>query len=176
MEIIENFPQNLISFFVSPPSSEWLLVLEIFFIVLSLLLLGIIIFGFSKSLWFKFRFMDDFIEILTYKPIGTKKIEKDWRKILAKLDSGLESEYKLAIIEANNVADEALKKMGYSGETLTEKLEKVAPTILSDVQEYKDACQVRNNIVYDPNYNLSLEKAKKTLEIYENLFKELNLF
>jgi hypothetical protein len=175
-KIVENFPNNLISFIISPPFSVWLLGIKIFFIFISLFLLGMIIFGFLKSAWFNLRFKDNINEILSYKPAGTKKTEKNWKKIMMKLNSGLESEYKLAVIEANNMLEDVLKRMGYSGETITEKLKKVSSDVIPDIEEVKEANAVRNNIVYDPNYSLSLDRAKKIMEVYEKAFKDINLF
>ncbi|MDP1538726.1 MAG: hypothetical protein Q8M00_01715, partial [bacterium] len=125
MKIIENFPENLIAFLISPPLNEWLLMIRIIFIALSLFLIGSIIFALFKCSWLKFIFLYDAAEILTYRPFGVKRIEKDWRKIIARLDTGLESEYKLAVIEADNMVNETLKRMGYGGESLGERLEKL---------------------------------------------------
>ena len=49
MEIIENFPENLIAFLISPPLNEWLLMIRIIFIASSLLLIGSIIFALLRS-------------------------------------------------------------------------------------------------------------------------------
>ncbi|PIP24399.1 MAG: hypothetical protein COS25_02855 [Candidatus Nealsonbacteria bacterium CG02_land_8_20_14_3_00_37_10] len=176
MEIIENFPENLIAFLISPPLNEWLLMIRIIFIASSLLLIGSIIFALLRSSWFKLIFLYDAAEILTYRPFGVKRIEKEWRKITARLDTGLESEYKLAVIEADNMVNETLKRMGYGGESLGERLEKLTAATLSNIEEIKEAHQVRNNIIHDPNYRLSLDDARKVLSIFEKAFKDLEAF
>ncbi len=176
MKIIENFPEILISFLLSPPPSEWLLIAKIVFIAVSLFLAGVIVFGLLKSSWPKLYFLDNAIEFLNYKPVGVKKIEKDWRKIMAKLNTGLESEYKLAIIETDNMANEILKRMEFEGETLGEKLDKLNPVVISNIEELREAHKIRNNIIHDPNYKLSLDETKKMLEIYERAFRDLNIF
>ena len=176
MKIIENFPENLISFLISPPSNEWMIIIRIIFIIASLSLFGFIVFALLKTSWLKYIFLQDAAEILTYRPFGVRKIEKNWRKVAARLDTGSEPEYKLAVIESDNIMNEILKRMGYSGESLGERLEKLTAATLPNIEEIKDAHKVRNDIVHDPNYKLSLEQAKKTLGIFEKAFRDLEAF
>ena len=176
MKIIENFPENLISFLISPPSNEWLIIIRIIFIIVSLSLFGFIVFALLKTSWLKYIFLQDAAEILTYRPFGVRKIEKNWRKVAARLDTGSEPEYKLAVIESDNIMNEILKRMGYGGESLGERLEKLTAATLPNIEEIKDAHKVRNDIVHDPNYKLSLEQAKKTLGIFEKAFRDLEAF
>lgn len=176
METIENIFDALMPFILNPSQEGWLFLLKVVFIVISFLFFASIIFLLVKTSWFKFFFVTDIVEILTHKPAGIKKMEKDWKKIILKLESGLESEYKLAIIEADNMANEVLKRMGYNGETLGERLEKLTAAILPNIEEVKEVRKIRHNIIHDPNYKLSLEEAKKTLEVYDKMFRELNVF
>lgn len=176
MPAIENFPENLISFFISPSLTEWLLIIKIIFIVLSLLFICFIILALLGTSWLKFRFLYDLVEFLTYRPFGVRRMEKNWKKIVARIDTGLESEYKLAVIEADNMLNEILKKMGYGGESLGESLEKLTAATLPDIEGIREAHQVRNNIIHDPNYKLSLNEARRLLDIFEKAFKDLEAF
>jgi hypothetical protein len=176
MPAIENFPEYLISFFISPSFTEWLLIIKIIFIVLSLLFICFIIFALMKSSWLKFRFLYDAVELLTYRPFGVRKMEKNWKKITARIDTGLESEYKLAVIEADNMLNEILNKMGYGGESLGERLEKLTAATLPDIEGIREVHQVRNNIIHDPNYKLSLNETRRLLDIFEKAFKDLEAF
>lgn len=173
--MFETFPDILTSFFIDPPASGWMLALRIIFIVLVFALAAFIVFALWKTSWLKFRFLYDFVEFFTYRPFGAKKREKDWQKIMARLNSGLESEHKLAVIEADNMFDEVLKEMRYEGETFGERLEKVKIPTLFNVEEVKEAHQIRNNIVHDPNYSLSLNEARRALENFERAFKSLDV-
>jgi hypothetical protein len=176
MPAIENFPENLISFFISPSFTEWLLIIKIIFIVLSLLFISFIIFALMKTSWLKFSFLYDAVELLTYRPFGVRKMEKNWKKITARIDTGLESEYKLAVIEADNMLNEILNKMGYGGESLGERLEKLTAATLPDIEGIREVHQVRNNIIHDPNYKLSLNETRRLLDIFEKAFKDLEAF
>lgn len=163
-------------FIVSPPLDGPLLILKIIFIIVGLIFLGSIIFLLIKSSWLKYSILYDAAEILTYRPFGVKKIVKTWTKIMARLDTGLESEYKLAVIEADSILDDILKRMQYGGASLGERLEKITVATIPNIEAVWGAHKTRNNIVHDPDYKLSLDEAKKVLDVYVETFRNLDAF
>lgn len=168
--------QNLISFIMSPPFEGWLLVLRIVFIVLSLLLLLFILFSLLTTQWLRLFILQDLAEFLTFRPYGVRRIERMWNRIRARMESGMESEYKLAVIEADSLLDDTLKRMGYRGQTVGERLDNLTAATLPNIEEIRVSHQTRNNIIHDPDYRLSLDEARKTLEVYEQAFRDLQAF
>lgn len=167
------FHEDIVSFIVFPPELAWLFVLKVTAIVLSLFFLVVIILLLFRTSWLKYRFWQDIFEFFTYRPFGVKKSTRQWVKIVSRLETGLESEYKLALIEADSMLDDILKKMGHKGESLGERLKKVPQDVVSNIGEVELAHKVRNNIVHDPDYRLSREEAKKTLDIFEKALTDL---
>ena len=55
-----------------------------------------------KSSYLKYNVLEDVVEIFSWQPYGSGRINKVWNKIIKKIDGGNENEYKLAIIEADN--------------------------------------------------------------------------
>ena len=165
--------ENIISHIVSPVFEGWILILKIIFIALALFFLTGILFLLFRTTWLKLFLLRDIVEFLTFRPAGVRKTEKIWNKIIARLDAGLESEYKLAIIEADSLLNDILQRMGYGGETSGERLEKLTLTALPNIEEIKTCHQIRNNIVYDPDYKLSLDEARKLLAAYEQALRVL---
>jgi len=159
-----------------PQTSEIFFYFRLSFIAIFIFFLLGIFMLLLKASWLKRRFLEDISEFSTNKPFGAKKPLKGWIKITKKLESGKESEYKLAIIEADNLLNNIFEKMGYKGETIEVKLKKLGPTILPDIDKIYQAHKVRNNIVYDPDYQLTLDQAKKAIDIYEKAFRDLELF
>src|SRR4030043_427964 len=176
METIEGFTNSFMPFFSSSAFDALLFYLKILFIVFGVFAIGFIIFALFKSSWLRVYVLYDAAEFFRYKPFGIKRMEKDWRKILIRLDTGLESEYKLTVIEADNTMNDVLKKMGYAGASLGESLDKLTPVTLPNIEELKEAHQIRNNIVHDPNYKLTLDETKKALAIYEKALRSLDAF
>lgn len=165
---------DILNYLTSPSLTSWFLILKIIFILFSLILFGFIIFALSGgSTWFKRLVIWDLQEILTFRPFGVRKLVRQWLKIKARLDTGIESEYKLAIIEVDSILDDILKRMGYGGETLGERLNKLTIASLSNLEEVREAHQIRNNIVHDPDYRLSLDEARKAMSAYERALTDL---
>lgn len=169
-----NFSLPQISQYLSSPIfSAFLSVLKIIFLVLSFIFFGYIIFALIRTTWLKRLFIWDWQEFFTYKPYGVRRLVKQWQKVMARLDAGIESEYKLSVIEADSILDDILKRMGFGGETLGERLEKLTAATLPNLNDILEAHKTRNNIVHDPDYKLSLDEAKKTLAVYETALTDL---
>ena len=105
----------LINFLISPEVQEKLFPVKVAFLVIGFLFLIGIIFCLLKTTYLKWLILQDATEFLTYRPYGAKRITKTWTKILKRLEIADESEYKLAIMEADDLLDNALKRMGYAG-------------------------------------------------------------
>jgi hypothetical protein len=165
--------KEIINLIAYPPFGKWLFIPEILFLALTLFFIGFIIYALINSSWLKRLVLYDAQEFIRHKPFGVKKVAKDWSKIKSRLDTGLESEYKLSILEADSMMSDVLKRMGFAGATLGERLDKLTEVSLPNLQEVRLAHQARNNVVHDPNYRLSLDEAKKTIAIFETALLDL---
>lgn len=165
--------EQIISFIFNPAISGWLLLLKILFILVSLCLLGFIVFALIKSSWLKRSIIWDLQEILTYRPFGVSKVDKDWKIMKTGLETEKESEWKLSVIKADSALDNTLNRMNYVGQTLGERLDRLTTASLPNIEEVRLAHKIRNNIVHDPDYRLSLEEAKKAISAYEKALTDL---
>ena len=168
--------EDIIFFIENPDVGGIFLYLKIIFIILALVVLGSIIILLLKSTWLKRRFLEDMVEIIVYRPFGVKRTFKQWAKINKRLETGKEAECKLAVIEADSLLNDVLRKMGYSGETMGEKLKQLDSTTLPNIDQIWEAHKSRNNVVHDPDYKLTLDQAKKILGIYEKTLRDLEMF
>ena len=148
-------------------------ILKLLISIISLLSLCIIIYLLSKTDWLERRFLFDLTEFFTFKPYGVVEFSKKWKKIIKRLELGTESEAKLAVIEADDLLNEILEKMGYSGESLGEKLKQFKKTILPNLDEVLEVHKIKSDIVHDPSFRLSFDQAKKLLEVYERALSNL---
>jgi len=167
---IETLKNTIILYLLNPPMTGWLYNLRFAFIIISLVLFIGLIFLLMKNTWLKRLFIEDWIEFFTWKAFGIKTAEKDWKKIKERLNAGQESEYKLAVIEADNMLEGVLKKMEYGGTTLAEVLKTLPTAIFSNLEEVKLAHTLHENIVHDPDFRLSPDEAKKAIAAYEKFF------
>jgi hypothetical protein len=110
-------------------------------------------------------------------PLVTRsQMKKRWKKIKDYLESGNVSQYKVAIIEADKIADEMLDGLGYKGANMMERLEQVGTAHLDDhLEALKGAHQVRNRIVHEEDFEVDQRLAKAIVGVYENFLRYLEL-
>ena len=175
--MLEQKIENIISFLISPSIEGGLLVVKIIFILFSLFFLGGTIWFLLNTSWLRKIILQDLVEVLTYKPYWLGEVTRRWKKTTKRLDKGLESEYKLAVIEADSMLNDTLARMGYAGSTLGERLEKIiTKEVLPNIEELWSAHKIRNNLLHDPDYKLTLGETKRVLAIFEKALKDLEVF
>lgn len=168
---------NIVSFIIYPNITGWLLGLKILFLIVSVLAAGFIIWAavFGTS-WLKWWFIYDLKEFLTYRPYGARRFSKEWAKIKKRLDVEKETEWKLAVTEANSLLEKALVTVeALLGGTFEEKLRRLGSGTILNLDQVREAHQISSDIRLDPDYKLGLEQAKKILEIYESALKDLDV-
>lgn len=97
-----------------------------------------------------------------------------WEEILRHMDSAKEAEWKFAIIEADKLIDLVLKRVGFFGDTLGERLTNIQPGQLENLQNLWDAHKVRNRIAHEVDYFLRYSEAKQAISYYEAALQELS--
>lgn len=104
-----------------------------------------------------------------------KKITKQWEAILARLETEQESEYKMAVIEADKILDDLLEKIGYEGENMAERLKQITPAQMVHINEVWEAHKLRNRIVHEPDFHLTCPQARRAIEIYQKALEDLEM-
>lgn len=96
-----------------------------------------------------------------------------WEVVINHLNSGSQAEWKLAIMEADNILDDMVEKMGYAGENLGERLRAVEQSDFNTIQSAWEAHKVRNKIAHEGSeFQLSEREARRIVGLYEKVFKE----
>lgn len=99
---------------------------------------------------------------------GDQKIfEEYWLKIGKMEDS------KHAVMEADKLLDQMLKKRGYQG-SLGDKLKKARP-VFSDNNAIWEAHKLRNKIAHELNYNLKESDYRVAMNGFRKAFRDLGL-
>lgn len=164
------------SYILSPEVQQELFLVKIVFIGFSVFFLAATVYYFLTTKWFNNLFLRDFFSFFFGQRFALNKMARHWNKVKKRLEADAESEWKLSIMEADDLLDDTLTNMGYAGETLAEKLDNVTVTILPSADDVCGAHQVRDSIVHDPDFPLSIEKAKEVLEVFQKAFDELEAF
>ena len=86
------------------------------------------------------------------------------------------NDWKLAIIEADIMLDETLKKAGYAGASLGERLKSIAPSQLNSLDAAWQAHKVRNQVAHGgTDFVLTRRVADETIKQYRQVFSELGV-
>lgn len=168
---------ELISYLISPQMNDFLIPIRNLFLGISFILLILTLILFLKTSWKQYAFVEDTVHFLTSKPYGIKKFAKTWQKVVKRLKSNQESEYKLAVIEADELLNDVLNRLGYKEKKFEDRLGKVSLSLISpsDKDSIIEAHKIRESIVHNPNYRVDLDEAEKVLEIYRKTLSDLGM-
>ncbi|MBI5420701.1 MAG: hypothetical protein HZA35_00070 [Parcubacteria group bacterium] len=114
-------------------------------------------------------------DMMTMAQVDRKRVLKAWKEVQDRLGRGDEANLRLAIIDADKLLDTVLKRMGYVGDTMADRLKKITKAQLKNINEVWTAHKVRNNIVHSPDHSFSRQEAVEVIEMYERAFREMNL-
>ncbi len=101
---------------------------------------------------------------------------KRWENILSRLASDNPSQFKVALLEADAMADEILAGMGFKGATMGEKMEGIHAGQLETRDMLIEAHAIRNRIIHEADFSISREDANEELDQYKKFFDEVELF
>lgn len=104
-------------------------------------------------------------------PLSTNK---NWDRVLLHVESYNESEWRLAVIEADIMLAELLDTMNLVGDSIGEKLKGVEKSDFNTLDLAWEAHKIRNQIAHDPSFVLSQREARRVVALYESVFKEFS--
>jgi len=167
--------RDFIYFISSSQIQDMLFPVKLVFVFCAMFFLVFVIYFMLNSSWLQYKFLEDVAEFFSWQAYGQRETSKQWNKIKKRIESGAESDYKLAIIDADDFLAEVLDNRGYDGETIEENIQKAGKMIAPILKDVLRAHEIRNSIVYDPDYKLSIDEAQKVLDIYESAVNGIGL-
>ncbi len=104
------------------------------------------------------------------RPMKQKYFEARWSELLAMVKS--QEGMVLAVIDADKLLDEALKRRGYKGKTMGERLVAAQRDLTSNDSVWY-AHKLRNRLVHEPKVRLRKSEAKNALAGIRRGLKDL---
>jgi hypothetical protein len=172
---ISNLTQIDWNKYLFPQDTGFYLFLKIFCVLFDFSVVVFIIYVCATKPFLHKWFFWDWYEFFTFHSYYIKNITKDWNKIIRRVKTHLETEYKLAVIEADLLLNDTLYQTGHPGKTLIEKLEKVPEGRLSDTEGIKYADQFYQDLVNNPELKLDYEQTKKIILIFKQALTDLEV-
>jgi len=100
-----------------------------------------------------------------------KAISRQWRMVERYIESRDEAQRKVAVLEADRIAERVLEIAGYKGGNFRERLDCIDERQVEDRDDLLRAHEVRNDIIRDKHRAVSLEEAREVVGIFENFLK-----
>ncbi|MEK7512703.1 MAG: hypothetical protein AAB601_00710 [Patescibacteria group bacterium] len=145
------------------------------FILINLALVVLLIFTVKKSLEFRPRFVANPRAATKPRSLRDPEIARRWETLFAKASANPPQSYTLAIVEADKLTDEALKRLGFEGEHMADRLERLATGAMQTLDNLWRAHRLRNELVHAPDFDISEPDAREVLRVYERFLKELGV-
>jgi hypothetical protein len=98
-----------------------------------------------------------------------------WAEIMEHMRSERETEWKLAVIEADNLIDDVLAKAGFPGDTMGERLTSMRHEQLLALSGVWKAHLLRNKIVHETDYSPRYQEIHEALKYYQAALEELGV-
>ncbi len=105
-----------------------------------------------------------------------KNINQSWERVLGHANSENESEWRLAILEADIMLNDLLEKLSLPGDTMAEKLKSVEKTDFTTIDMAWEGHKIRNRIAHDgASFQLSSHETKRVIGLYKQVFEEFRI-
>ncbi|HLP86794.1 MAG TPA: hypothetical protein VK153_02895 [Candidatus Paceibacterota bacterium] len=174
---IVEYSKPIIDFLTNPETWSTIGVISA---LLSIVCIAIIIFSLVRLVEIQIYDKEEIDHEIHKALLKEKERERNanpkWHYILTLVESPNESDWRVAIIEADSMMEDVLKEQGLSGETVSELLEGARGSGYRSVQDAWDAHLVRNLIAHDgSDFPLSQIEARKTIKLFQNFFEELGI-
>ncbi len=96
-----------------------------------------------------------------------------WGNIVELFESDKESDWRMAIIEADAILEEFITQLGYTGDTFGEKLKNIDPGNFPALQQAWDVHLIRNKIAHEGmEFKLEAFEKNRVYRIYENILSQ----
>jgi len=104
---------------------------------------------------------------------GDTAMAHRWENATKHISSDNPNDWKQAIIEADIILDDLLSKLGYYGDSIGDKLKKVASGDMKSLNEAWEAHKVRNQIAHEGStFTINHHEAKNVISMYRKVFEE----
>ena len=149
--------------------------IKLVFVFFTAFFLVFVIYFMINSSWLQYKFLEDMTEFFSWKAYGQREMTRKLNTIKKRVESGAESDFKLAIIDADDFLGEVLDSRGYEDKNFEESLKKAGRLIAPILEDLVKAHETRNSVVYNPNFKISEDEARKLLALYEKAVNSIGM-
>ncbi len=146
---------------------------KIFIMLVSVFLVWAIFYLYQKVTILR---MEEAKKMYVQKPEEVGLTNPKWDKILNNIESLNESDWRLAILEADIMLDTLLDNLRLPGDTIADKLKAVEKSDFTTIDNAWEAHKIRNQVAHEGNsFALSQREAKRVIDLYRTVFEEFRI-
>lgn len=181
MDFLYNITDFLGIFYKTAEFKTSVSVFKSIFVVLTLAFIAAIVWFKAKSGFFAEKFLYYSYYLSQKKKLDEASVlplhelKEYWQQLGLRLNYQDEAQWKLAVIEVDNFFDHVLVLLGYQGESMGERLQKILPEHLPGINDVWRVHKIRNSLVHDANFRLSYGQARDVYETYAKALKQLKI-
>lgn len=102
------------------------------------------------------------------------KTNPKWDKIESMSRSNSQSDWKMAILEADSILDDLTKSLGYSGDNMGERMLNMNESVFPYINEAWRVHKLRNILAHETSYDLQRGEMEDAIDAYSLIFKSMN--
>jgi len=100
-------------------------------------------------------------------------VNERWQNVLEHIKSENPSDWKLAILESDIMLGDMMEKMGYTQDSIGEKLKAVEQSDFTTIEYAWEAHKIRNAIAHQgAEFMINRREVERVIGLYEAVFKE----
>jgi hypothetical protein len=113
---------------------------------------------------------------------GKKRLKKDplvlkhWANVVKRVNSGTQEGLRLSILEADALVDYFLKRNGFAGEHMADRLSVISSQEVKSLERLWQAHRLRNELAHTPGFVVSPLEGKQALLAFREFLIELGAF
>ena len=158
-------------------SLPWALIIDIaryVFILLDVVLLGLLWYAVRESRRLRPPLTPPTPVERRFALKNSSEFSDRWKVIMKKASASPESAT-LAVIEADNLTDDVLRRIGLAGETMADRLNQLDPQEITTLDRLWRVHRIRNAIVHRPGFSIEPNDAREMLGTYEAFLRDLEV-
>lgn len=154
-------------------SPEWF---KIIMIIITVLAVGFLLFFLTRSRWFKFYFLYNFVEFITLKPYGYYRARRQWRKIQSLQQDNNINSWSKAILLADKMIDQLLKDLipSLHLNNTEQRLRALGYGTFSEPKKIWQANMFCQYKLKNQKYQLTKEEKDQLITTYKQALHDIN--
>ena len=148
--------------------------LEIFAVIVAAAFIAGTVIIIIKTGWLSLH-VDRVRHVILKTDMPKKRAAEAWAAVQKHFFAGDTNDLKIAVMDADNVLNDALRYAGIRGINLGERLKNIRRSQMPNLEDVWMAHKLRNEIAHETNLSLKRDAAERALETYEIALKNLGV-